>query len=411
MLRLCRLRAIPLPLTRVDSRVKLFSSVTSTTLLGASPATSDASTSPEDAGLVSPPATKCRTQGRRNPKYSAIRPSISLERPREWNPPVAPGVIPAYDEAVAYIRADAAVLQAEADALRSRVEKGQVLAEGIDGAKNMLGVLEVMAQVNLPEVRWKAVNGMADMSQKVYRHLIEQRWRNEGALDLLMERLYQMHVIPDILSSLQPTVDLRVVFPEPPPKNVVLRARTKRKTLPVEAGVFLVNEQTRRPPKLYTTVFHPEPRLYTLLMIDPDVPDQDNQTFKTFLHWLQPNITLSATSAGLLPSAAHTPYLPPHPARGTPYHRYVLLLLPHEDPTLKLSLPPGPLERDAFDARRFVQEHALRTDGGGAFMWRAVWDEESSRIWETIIKKPEPRYGYSPKLDLYGALREVRKYA
>jgi hypothetical protein len=52
-----------------------------------------------------------------------------------------------------------------------------------------------------------------------------------------------MHVIPDIIPSLQPTVDLRVVFPEPPPKNVVLRARAKRRTLPIEAGVFLVNEQ------------------------------------------------------------------------------------------------------------------------------------------------------------------------
>jgi hypothetical protein len=58
-----------------------------------------------------------------------------------------------------------------------------------------------------------------------------------------MERLYQMHVIPDIVPSLQPTVDLRVVFPEAPPKNVVLRARTKRRLAPVEAGVFLVNEQ------------------------------------------------------------------------------------------------------------------------------------------------------------------------
>jgi large subunit ribosomal protein L35 len=144
-----------------------------------------------------------------------------------------------------------------------------------------------MAQVNLPEVRWKAANGMADMNQKVYRHLIEQRWRSEGALDLLMERLYQMHVVPDILPSLQPTVDLRVVFPEAPPKNVVLRARAKRKLMPVEAGVFLVNEQTRRPPKLYTTVFHPEPRLYTLLLVDPDVPDDENQAFRTFLHWLQ----------------------------------------------------------------------------------------------------------------------------
>jgi large subunit ribosomal protein L35 len=58
-----------------------------------------------------------------------------------------------------------------------------------------------------------------------------------------MERLYQMHVIPDILPSLQPTVDLRVVFPEAPPKNVVLRARAKRETVSIEAGVFLVNEQ------------------------------------------------------------------------------------------------------------------------------------------------------------------------
>jgi len=58
-----------------------------------------------------------------------------------------------------------------------------------------------------------------------------------------MERLYQMHVIPDILPSLQPTVDLRVVFPEAPPKNIVLRARAKRKTVPIEAGVFLMNEQ------------------------------------------------------------------------------------------------------------------------------------------------------------------------
>lgn len=102
-----------------------------------------------------------------------------------------------------------------------------------------------------------------------------------------MERLYQMHVIPDIVPSIQPTVDLRVVFPEAPPKNVVLRARAKRRLSPVEAGVFLANEQvytnvkavfncywlihvqTRRPPKLYATVFHPEPRFYTLLMVDP----------------------------------------------------------------------------------------------------------------------------------------------
>ncbi|KAI0307390.1 phosphatidylethanolamine-binding protein [Multifurca ochricompacta] len=351
-----------------------------------------------------------RILGRRNPKYPAIRPSINLERPREWNPPVALGAIPAYDEAVAYIRADATAVQSEADALRLLLENGDIPLESVKDAKAKLDVLETMAQINLPEVRWKAANGMANMSQNVYRHLIEQRWRNEGALDLLMERIYQMHVIPDVLPLLQPTVDLRVVFPEAPPKNVVLRARAKRKTAPVEPGVFLVNEQTRRPPKLYTTVFHPESRLYTLLMVDPDVPDEESQTFKTYLHWLQPNITLSATTAGLLPSASHMPYIPPHPARGTPYHRYVLLLLPHANPGAKLSLSPGPLKRDAFDVRKFVHENALRTDGGGAFMWRAVWDEESSRIWKDDIKKPEPRYGYAPKPDPYVGLKEMRKY-
>ncbi|KAI9510695.1 PEBP-like protein [Russula earlei] len=421
MLTLCRLGTIPPPVLLV--RIKSFSNVTPTGPLSSSFST--------NSTLAT--TTQRATRHRRNPKYPAIRSSINLDRPREWNPPVAPRFIPAYDEAVAYIRADAAAVKAEADTLRTSLEKGQVSIEDIENAKKTLDVLDIMAQVNLPEVRWKAANGMgpenvADMNQKVYRHLIEQRWRNEGALDLLMERLYQMHVIPDILPRLQPTVDLRVVFPEAPPKNVVLRARAKRKTMPVEPGVFLVNEQTRHPPKLYATVFHPESRLYTLLMVDPgkclaaltdrlnfesyaDVPDKDNQAFKTFLHWLQPNIPLSATSAGLLPSAVHTPYLPPHPAQGTPYHRYVLLLLPHEDPTKKLSLPPGTLERDSFDVRRFTQEHALRTDGGGAFMWRAVWDNESSRIWREIIKKPEPRYGSPPKPDPYATLKAMKKYA
>lgn len=105
----------------------------------------------------------------------------------------------------------------------------------------------------------------------------------------------------------------------------------------------------------------------------------------------------------------------------------MLLVLPHEDPNAKLSLPPGPLERNDFDVRSFAREHALRTDGGGAFMWRAVWDEESSRIWgdvisehlfhpiwkrdvDFIVEKSEPRYGYPPKLDNYTALKEAKKY-
>lgn len=33
-------------------------------------------------------------------------------------------------------------------------------------------------------------------------------------------------------------------------------------------------------------VFHPDERLYTLLLVDPDVPDEANHSFATLAHWL-----------------------------------------------------------------------------------------------------------------------------
>jgi large subunit ribosomal protein L35 len=155
MFTLARFRPIQVPLARANSTLESLSRSTSTPLTTASDAS--ASHPADPLPTLSP---KRRTQGRRNPKYSPIRPSISLERPREWNPPVRPGVIPAYDEAVAYIRADAADVQAEADALRLSLDKGEVPTEDVEDAKKRLDMLEIMAQVNLPEVRWKAANGM-----------------------------------------------------------------------------------------------------------------------------------------------------------------------------------------------------------------------------------------------------------
>lgn len=159
MFTLARLRAFRAPIVaRANSTVGTLSSATPTPPLTTS-LTSDAPAS-NPAEPISTSSPKRRSQGRRNLKYPPIRPSISLERPREWNPPVTPGFIPAYDEAVAYIRADAAAVQAEADALRLSLEKGEVPTEGVEDAKKRLDVLEIMGQVNLPEVRWKAANGM-----------------------------------------------------------------------------------------------------------------------------------------------------------------------------------------------------------------------------------------------------------
>ncbi|TFY74954.1 hypothetical protein EWM64_g9057 [Hericium alpestre] len=350
-----------------------------------------------------------KTRGRK--RYPTRRPFITAERPREWCRPLAPGVLPAYDEALRVIEADSQAVKKEAEEVRAKLADGELIGEEAEKERKRLDILDVMAEVNLPDVRWKAANGLADLSKPVYRHLVEQRWRQEGALDLLMERIHQMNVVPDVLPDLRPSFDLRINFPEPPPQSVYLRTRVKRRYVPVEPGIYLLNEQTKKPPRLYTTVFHTDPRLYTLLMIDPDVPDEENATFTTYLHWLQPNVTLSPSSTLPLPLATtHTPYIPPHPARGTPYHRYVLLLLPQASPTERIHVPTG-LERCGFDVRKFIEEYGLRTDGGGAHMWRSVWDEESSRIWNEVIKMAEPRYGHMPRPDPYAELKSKPKYA
>lgn len=101
---------------------------------------------------------------------------------------------------------------------------------------------------------------LADMTKPVYQHLAEQKWRNDGDLDLLvrchlchpttfiltfvqMERIHQMNVVPDVLPTLHPSLDLRLTFPEPPPQSAYLRTRSKRQHKQVEPGVFLVSEQ------------------------------------------------------------------------------------------------------------------------------------------------------------------------
>lgn len=146
-------------------------------------------------------------------------------------------------------------------------------------------------------------------------------------------------------------------------------------------------QQTRRAPKIYTSVFHPEMRYYTLVMLDADVPDPENQSFTTFLHWIEPNIPLSASASGPLPALTHTKYIPPHPQRGSPYHRYCLFLLPHKEPTAKISLPPTTDEaRLGFNLREFCEKNGIEAGkGGAAHMWREVWDETVSDIYKHTL--------------------------
>ena len=58
-----------------------------------------------------------------------------------------------------------------------------------------------------------------------------------------MERVHQMHVVPDVIPDLHPSLDLRVSFPEHKTKE----PSTTPKYTFVEPGVFLLPEQVGGP--------------------------------------------------------------------------------------------------------------------------------------------------------------------
>ncbi|SCV73371.1 BQ2448_7297 [Microbotryum intermedium] len=287
--------------------------------------------------------------------------------------PIAPGRLPAYDEALKLLQAD-------------RDDKLQRLAKlkkqgGVEQA--VLDKLEVEAWVNDPETRWRAKHGHGDPTKAIYRHLAEKRWRTEGALAILMQRVTQMSLVPDVLPEFDPVLDVQISVAD----------HSKE---PLQPGVFTLPRQTREPFQVSAHVFHPEERLYTLLMVDPDVPDPLNRTFTTTLHWLVPNIPLSSSRTDVSSSSALIPYLPPHPQQGTPYHRYTVVLLEQQN---ELVLAPEAVERTDFSVRDLLQQNDLTASGMTFF--RQKWDEDVSAIYREILGVEPPRYARPPKFDTY----------
>ncbi|KAG8992288.1 hypothetical protein FRB90_001047 [Tulasnella sp. 427] len=176
----------------------------------------------------------------------------------EWSRPIARGLNKAYDDALALIQKDSAKKTEELHKRRKALQGETDVAKA-----KRLEKLEIESQINLPEVHWNIKHGKADMSKPIYRHLLEKSWRKEGRLDQLMERIYQMYVLPDVLPAMHPTVDLHVIFDRKYWKNHLTGS------VDVEPGVFMPPRMTIHAPRVQATVFHPEERLYTVLIIDP----------------------------------------------------------------------------------------------------------------------------------------------
>jgi large subunit ribosomal protein L35 len=303
-----------------------------------------------------------------------------------------PGASRAYDEALSYLSSHTTDVLARLESLRKRPESPETEAA--------IARLEVEAYVNDPATRrvFRETNGRGHMDRPVMRHLAERKWWKEGGLDLLMQRVHLLNVVPDLISELSATYPL-----------------TLTASAEIEPGSIQSSSAFSTPPRLTLQLFeHPSPPIsssapegkYTLLVIDPDSPEHETQSFSQRVHYAKVDIPLSVLSGddNLFDESRGQEVLswePPAPAQGSGKHRYVYLVLRQRTST------STEITREAFDLRKYLSASSLSSrDIVGVTLVRSQWTKEDAEFVEQTYRAfrgiEAPVYGKPPKDMRYG---------
>ena len=212
------------------------------------------------------------------------------------------------------------------------------------------------------------------MNRPIYRYLADRKWRDYKR-KLLMQRVSQMHIVPDMLPHLDPTAEVSFAF-------------GRRKVHP---GEFVDSRVSETPALLNVQVFDKGDRLVSIVVVDPDVPDEQQDSFGSRCHFLAVNVPLSPTATGIslsmLTEEEHVvhPWLPPYAEKGAPYHRLAVFVLQQGDAGEKgASLDVKALkensrnQRDDFKIRRLVHGRPLTPIG--IHLFRSRWDEGTDGV-------------------------------
>lgn len=210
-----------------------------------------------------------------------------------------------------------------------------------------------------------------DKTQPVYRWVLEQKWKEYGRM-LTMQRLESLGVIPDTMPTLEPEVDVKLQFPC---NNV--------ETF-VEPGTILSSNVTCRPPSFDVTEFRESvDDLYTILIVDPDVPDVATDGYTTSLLWALKDVPASnsdtvidAKKLTANPGCELVSYQAPTPEKNSGNHRISVWVYRQSKKLGELSAP----SRESFDIRQFASEHDLKAVG--AHVWRSAWDRNTEKVRE-----------------------------
>jgi large subunit ribosomal protein L35 len=228
------------------------------------------------------------------------------------------------------------------------------------------------------------------MNKPIYRHLADKKWRSYKR-QVLVQRITQMNVIPDILDALDPVVSTQLMF-------------GRRK---VPHGEIVDSRVSEIAPFLNIQPYDQGERLYTIAVIDPDVPNVEKDGYDFRCHYLASNIRISPTETmvrlGDLSEETQIilPWLAPYSQKGLPYQRLAVVILEQtpREPTAEAATGPRSQEidvakikatksgttarytkRDGFILKSFATTQKLTPVGADLF--RTVYDEGTAGVME-----------------------------
>uniref|UniRef100_A0A8C7WV01 Large ribosomal subunit protein mL38 n=1 Tax=Oryzias sinensis TaxID=183150 RepID=A0A8C7WV01_9TELE len=158
----------------------------------------------------------------------------------------------------------------------------------------------------------------------------------------------------------------------------------------VHHGNRLTPSQAASPPEVS---FDAEPgSLWTLLLTSPDEHLQETQA--EYVHWLVGNVPGAAVREGQ--ELCH--YLPPFPARGTGFQRFVYVLFKQEGLVdFQEEVRPSPclsLQERTFRTLDFYRKHQDRMTPAGLAFFQSQWDESVTDTFHGVLCMREPVFEF-----------------
>lgn len=211
------------------------------------------------------------------------------------------------------------------------------------------------------------------MNKPIYRYLADRKWR-EYRRKIIVQRITQMKVIPDVLPHCDPTVDVKLYF--------------GRRS--VQPGNFVNSRVSVTPPKLTIQSFERGEKLVTIAVVDPDVPNVEKNGFDYKCHYLAVNVPISPTNIRVdlsklsEESQVILPWLPPVAQKGSPYHRLSLFVMEQKDskPLDFAAVKEKENHRDDLRLRTLQFRYQLKPIG--AFLFRTQWDDGTEEVMKQI---------------------------